>query len=56
VIGTPHIGCATVESRSEAARLAADRITGTWRGEPPRNVLNPQAWPPFLERLAEAAN
>lgn len=54
VIGTPHIGGATVESRNEAAQLAADQIGGAFRGVRPRNLLNPQAWPVFLERLAAA--
>ncbi len=54
VIGTPHIGGATIESRTEAARLAADQIAAALRGERPRNLINPEAWPLFLERLAAA--
>ena len=54
VIGTPHIGGATIESRAEAARLAADQIAAALRGERPRNLINPEAWPLFLERLAAA--
>jgi D-3-phosphoglycerate dehydrogenase / 2-oxoglutarate reductase len=54
VIGTPHIGGATVESRQEAAESAANQIMDARRGVRPANLLNPQAWPHYLERLAAA--
>jgi D-3-phosphoglycerate dehydrogenase len=54
VIGTPHIGGATQESREGAAQLAIEQVTSALSGREPPNLLNPQAWPLFLERLARA--
>ncbi len=38
----PHIGSATMEARSEMARMAAESIAAVLNGEIPNNILNPQ--------------
>lgn len=38
----PHIGSATMEARSEMARMAAESITAVLNGKIPNNILNPQ--------------
>ena len=38
----PHIGSATMEARSEMARMAAESIAAVLNGEMPNNILNPQ--------------
>ncbi len=38
----PHIGSATIEARSEMARMAAESIAAVLNGERPDNILNPQ--------------
>jgi D-3-phosphoglycerate dehydrogenase len=54
VIGSPHIGGTTQESREGATRLAIEQITSALAGCQPPNLLNPEVWPRFLERLAVA--
>lgn len=52
VVITPHIASASVATRSEMARLAAENLLACLRGEPNENVVNSEveeAW------LAEAA-
>lgn len=51
VVASPHIAGATVESRLEASRRAADRIVALLRGNPPERVLNPEAWEAFRARF-----
>ncbi len=38
----PHIGSATMEARSEMARMAAESIAAVLNGKMPNNILNPQ--------------
>ncbi len=52
VIATPHIAGATIESRTDAAELAARQILQALAGERPPQLLNPGVWPEFLRRLA----
>ena len=42
VILLPHIGSATMEARSEMARMAAESIAAALNGKMPNNILNPQ--------------
>ena len=42
VILLPHIGSATMEARSEMARMAAESIAAVLNGKMPNNILNPQ--------------
>jgi D-3-phosphoglycerate dehydrogenase len=54
VIATPHTAGATVESRIDASESAARQILQALSGEHPRQLLNPEAWGAFLQRLAKA--
>lgn len=54
VIATPHTAGATVESRIDASESAARQILQALSGEHPRQLLNPEAWGTFLQRLAKA--
>lgn len=51
VIATPHTGGATVESREQAAAGAAQQILDALAGVRPPNLLNPDVWPRYLQRL-----
>ncbi len=52
VVLTPHIGSASVETRSAMARLAVDGLLLAFSGTLPPNVVNPEVWPEFTKRLA----
>ncbi|MCX7226325.1 MAG: 3-phosphoglycerate dehydrogenase, partial [Burkholderiales bacterium] len=54
VIATPHIAGATIESRTHASELAAQQIIQALAGQRPPQLLNPEVWPVFLQRLAQA--
>ena len=54
VIATPHIAGATIESRTHASELAAQQIIQALAGQRPPQLLNPDVWPVFLQRLAQA--
>lgn len=54
VIATPHIAGATIESRTHASELAAQQILQALAGQRPPQLLNPEVWPVFLQRLAQA--
>jgi D-3-phosphoglycerate dehydrogenase len=42
VVGTPHLGGATRQTAERAARIVAVEAARYLRGEPPRNVANPE--------------
>jgi len=44
VVLLPHIGSASVETRRNMARLAADGCVAALRGERPAHLVNPEAW------------
>lgn len=50
VVLTPHIGSATVETRTAMAALAVGALIKAFSGELPANALNPQAWDAFSKR------
>jgi D-3-phosphoglycerate dehydrogenase / 2-oxoglutarate reductase len=52
VIATPHIAGVTVEARQQMAAYAVEQWRAIWRGERPPRILNPEAWPKYLERRA----
>jgi glyoxylate reductase len=54
VVLTPHIGSASVETRSAMARLAAQAVLSAFAGNLPSNAVNPEVWPRFLETLKVA--
>ncbi len=45
VLATPHIGSATVETRAAMALCAVDNLLMALRGQRPRDLVNPAAWP-----------
>jgi glyoxylate reductase len=51
VVLAPHIGSATVETRSAMARLAAKGALSAFAGELPANAVNPKVWPQFSANL-----
>lgn len=51
VIASPHTAGVTHEARHRLARMAAEQLIAIFRGERPERLINPQAWPAFLERL-----
>jgi glyoxylate reductase len=55
VVLTPHIGSASVETRSAMARLAVDGLISALSGTLPPNAVNPEVWPAFSKRLTAAS-
>ena len=47
---TYHTAGVTHEARRNAAVMGADQIEGLVRGERPPRLVNPEAWPAYLER------
>lgn len=50
VVLTPHIGSATVETRTAMAALAVTALIKAFSKELPANSVNPQVWDAFLAR------
>ncbi len=44
VVLVPHIGSASVATRTRMAVMAAENLTTVLRGERPQNVVNPDVW------------
>ncbi|ETW96570.1 MAG: hypothetical protein ETSY1_26075 [Candidatus Entotheonella factor] len=44
VVLVPHIGSASVATRTRMAVMAAENLIGVLRGERPPNVVNPEVW------------
>jgi len=42
VVVAPHIGSASIQTRTEMALMAADNILAVLRGKKPPNVVNPE--------------
>lgn len=45
VVATPHIGSATLETRTAMAERAAQNIVQALHGQRPNDLVNPEAWP-----------
>jgi glyoxylate reductase len=56
VVLTPHIGSASIETRSAMARLAVDGLLLAFTGSLPPNAVNPQVWPVFLQRAGHGVD
>jgi len=54
VIASPHTAGVTHEARHRLARMAAEQLIGIFQGERPERLINPEAWPHFLERFDAA--
>jgi glyoxylate reductase len=55
VVLAPHIGSASVETRSAMANLAVDGLLSGLSAKLPPNAVNPEVWPKFVERLSAPA-
>lgn len=51
VVLVPHIGSATTDTRKAMARLALSAVSSAFAGIQPPNLVNPDVWPIFLDRL-----
>lgn len=40
----PHLGSATLETRTAMARMAAENLVRVLQGEPPHSLVNPEVW------------
>jgi len=45
VVLSPHIGSASVETRSEMAMMAVDNLLAVLQGCRPEHIVNPEVWP-----------
>jgi len=52
VIATPHIAGVTYEARVTMAEYAVAQWRQIWSGNRPPRILNPEAWPRYVERRA----
>lgn len=50
VIATPHIAAMTVDGWRNVARGAAEQLADILDGRAPPRLLNPEAWPRYVER------
>lgn len=48
VVALPHIGSASVATRTRMALLAVENLVSALSGRRPPNLVNPDAWPPRL--------
>jgi D-3-phosphoglycerate dehydrogenase len=53
VIATPHIAGSTSQGYEAVAISAAEQIVAAFGGIRPPRLLNPEAWPGFVERLEQ---
>ena len=52
VIATPHTAGVTVQARERMAEYAVEQWRTIWAGQHPPRLLNPEAYPRYLERRA----
>ena len=52
VLISPHTAGATVESRENMARIAAEQVLEILDGKKPPRLINPEVWPAYRERFA----
>lgn len=53
VVLAPHIGSASVETRSRMFYLAVKGLLNCQNGNKPENLVNPECWERYLKRLAQ---
>jgi D-3-phosphoglycerate dehydrogenase len=51
LIATYHTAGITQDSRNNMAEWAAEQVAGILRGEKPPRLINPDAWPKFVQRF-----
>ena len=52
VLISPHTAGATVESRENMARIAAEQVLDILDGKKPPRLINPEVWPAYRDRFA----
>ncbi len=50
----PHIGSASIETRTKMGQMAVDAVLSSFHGRQPENLVNPESWPGFLKKLEAA--
>lgn len=53
VVLLPHIGSATIETRTAMASLAVNAVITAFQGSLPENVINKESWKTFLKRSSD---
>jgi len=51
VLVSPHTAGATVESRDNMARFAAEQLIDILDGKRPPRLINPEVWPEYCARF-----
>jgi D-3-phosphoglycerate dehydrogenase / 2-oxoglutarate reductase len=54
VIASPHTAGVTHEARANMGRIAAEQLIMTLDGKRPPRIVNPQVWPLYARRFADA--
>jgi D-3-phosphoglycerate dehydrogenase / 2-oxoglutarate reductase len=54
VVASPHTAGVTYEARANMGRIAAEQLIMTLDGKRPPRIVNPQVWPVYAKRFAEA--
>lgn len=50
VVLLPHIGSASIETRTAMGQLAVDAVNNAFKGQMPTNLVNAELWDEFLKR------
>lgn len=53
VLATPHVAGGTVETMYNMSKAAAEQWIALLRGRVPPRLVNPEAWPHYMQRFAE---
>ena len=54
VIASPHTAGVTYEARANMGKIAAEQLIMALDGKRPPRVVNPEVWPAYAERFAQA--
>jgi D-3-phosphoglycerate dehydrogenase len=54
VLASPHTAGVTREARENMGRIAAEQVLEVLDGRRPRRLINPEAWPAYVGRFAQA--
>jgi D-3-phosphoglycerate dehydrogenase / 2-oxoglutarate reductase len=54
VLASPHTAGVTREARENMGRIAAEQVLGALDGHRPPRLINPEAWPAYAARFAQA--
>jgi D-3-phosphoglycerate dehydrogenase len=54
VLASPHTAGVTREARENMGRIAAEQVLEVLDGRRPRRLINPEAWPAYAGRFAQA--